>query len=312
MLILVRFSYMKKLFLVFFIALFFVFLPKETFAQRLPVTTPVIDTSITPEATDEATVASESANTAKEDVTKPEEPEEKEEVLQLFSKRPAPEPTLFNFMEYYVQYAVRNGVPANTIILILLLPLLATIVAFIRHIVGLPSIGMLVPIALSITLLATGITAGMILLATIVFASTLARILLKKVRIMLLPKMAISILFVALFVFITLTIGASLKAITVEQLSIFPVLLLIILSERIVALQLERNAKEMITIIVVTLCLGIIGFFILSFVPLREFVLLYPESILLLIPINFIIGRYFGLRLTEYSRFSQIQQHGSK
>jgi len=34
---------------------------------------------------------------------------------------------------------------------------------------------------------------------------------------------------------------------------------------------------------------------------------LYPEAILLLIPVNIAIGRYFGLRLTEYLRFKQLK-----
>ena len=113
-----------------------------------------------------------------------------------------------NIMAFLIQTSVKSGVPSRTVILILLLPMLATIIAFIRHVIGLPSIGMLVPVALSITLLSTGITAGLILLGTIIFASTVARILLKKVRIMQLPKMAFSMFIVSIFLFLALTVSA--------------------------------------------------------------------------------------------------------
>lgn len=274
------------------------------------------------EGEQDASPAATASNSAKEkeeiekikksDVTQPEEEEEKREFLRLFKNRPADHLTVTNFMAYGVQYAVKSGVPANTIILILLLPFLACIVAAFRHIIGLPSLGLLVPIAFSITLLATGISAGAILLAAILLASGLARFLLKRLRIMQLPKMALSMLVVAIFIFIALTGSAAAGILTVKQLSIFPVLLFILLSDRIVALLLERSTSETIQITLITLILGLLGFFLLSFEPIQNFIILYPEAVLLLIPIDIIIGRYFGLRVSEYFRFAPLnKQNGS-
>lgn len=244
-------------------------------------------------------------------ITQPEEQIEKKEILALFAKRPAKMPTVLNFAAFFVQYAITIGVPANTVILILLLPLLATIVAFTRHVIGLPSLGMLVAISFSITILTIGIAASMVLLVAILLASTFARIILKRIRIMQLPKMALSVFVVSIFVFIVLIASGSVGIISAQDLSIFPVLLLILLGERIVALQLERNAKETFLITIMTLLLGFLGFLILSFIPLRKLVLVYPEVIFLLIPINILLGRYFGLRVTEYFRFKKILKYGS-
>lgn len=276
----------------------------KSFAQT-PSASPSSTTTI---ATPSVTLAIQN----KVDVTKPDNSIDRQVINTLFIKRPATKLTILNFAAYFVQYAVRIGVPANTIVLILLLPLLATIVAFVRHVIGLPSLGMLVAVSFSITFLTIGIVAGMILLGAIILASTFARIMLKKVRIMQLPKMALSIMVVAIFVLVALVVSGTYGLITIKDLSIFPVLLLILLGERVVALQLERNIREVISITFITLVLGIIGFFLLAYVPLRNTVLLYPESILLLIPINIAVGRYFGLRLVEYYRFKQIINHGSK
>lgn len=288
-------------------------------SQILPVgpTLPVTDQPQS--ATTSGAVATSSAEEQrkieqiqKDDITKPEQSEEKEEILTLFQKRPVffPDPT--NFLAFLVQHAVRAGVPANTLILILLVPFLATFVAFIRHILGFPSLEMLVPVTLSITLIATGLTAGMILLLTILIASFCSRIILKRIRIMLIPKMALSLLVVSLFVLLALIASASAEILIVKQLSIFPVLLFIILSDKIVALQLGRSWKEITSITAMTIIIGIAGYLLLSAEYLRDFIILYPEAVLLLIPINIIIGRYFGLRMTEYFRFSQVKDHGSK
>ncbi|HSX40681.1 MAG TPA: 7TM domain-containing protein [Candidatus Saccharimonadales bacterium] len=234
------------------------------------------------------------------------------EINTLFARRPAPKLTVTNFMAYYVQQSVRVGVPIDTVLLLLLMPLLATIVVFFRHVIGIPSLGILVPIALSITLLSTGITIGLLLLAIIIIASLFARVLFQRVRIIQLAKVALSLFVMSIFIFATLTFSASSRTLTSTQLSIFPVVLLILVSERIVAVQLERSAKEMTQITLLTIALGILGFLLLSSTAVRDIVLLYPETILLLLPINWIIGRYFGLRLTEYFRFIPVIRYGSK
>lgn len=245
------------------------------------------------------------------DVTKPENLAEKKEVQALFQKRPIGTVTLINFVSYGVQYAVKQGVPANTVILILLMPFLATIVVFFRYIVGLSGLGILVPIALSITLLSIGLIAGFVLLAAILVTSFIARLILKRLRIMQLPKLALSMWLVSISIVVTLAISSILGLFTIRDISIFPILLLILLSDRVVALFLDRSLKEVASVTSVTLLLGIIGYFLFSWNELRTLVLLYPEIVLLLVPINILMGRYFGLRVTEYMRFNPIREYGS-
>lgn len=245
------------------------------------------------------------------EITRPDE-KQKTEFTTLFKQRDASVLTYFNFLAYGVQYSVKQGVPSNTIILILLLPFLATIVVFSRYIIGLTSLELLVPIALSITFLDTGLLAGIVLLATIFATSYIARILLKRIRIMQLPKMALSMWLVAIAIVAALTIAATNGIFTVQDLSIFPILLLVLLSDRVVALFLERSMAEITQITLITLLLGLIGYSLLSWEALRNLVILYPEIILLCIPLNIIMGRYFGLRMTEYMRFKSVIDYGNK
>jgi hypothetical protein len=127
-----------------------------------------------------------------------------------------------------------------------------------------------------------------------------------------LPKLALSMFLVSLSVFATLVISASLHLFDVSNLSFLPVLLLILLSDRIVALQLARGNKPTVVITFFTLLLGVGGYFLLFSAPIRTFVLLYPEVTLILIPTNILLGRYFGLRLTEYHRFQQFRRYVNK
>ncbi len=225
---------------------------------------------------------------------------------QIFSRRPAERFALVNGIAFAVQSAVRKGVPADTVALILLLPFLATFVAFVRNIVGLPSLDMLVPIMFSIALLATGIAVGVMLLVAMVLSSIAARVLFKRIRIMQLPKLALSLLLVAIGVFAALVVSTMIGALDVRAISIVPILLLIVLSERLTKVQLERSPRDTIAIVGTTLALGLAGFLVLAALSVRQFILVYPEVLLLLVPANILIGRYFGLRLTEYVRFAPI------
>jgi hypothetical protein len=246
------------------------------------------------------------------DVTQPEQTEEKEGILLLLEDRPIDSIGITNILAYWVQSAISIGVPANTIILILLLPVIATVIAIFRLFVGLPSLEMFVPIALAYTFVAIGIDAGIIILAAILFATFLSRFMLKRVRIMQLPKRAISMMILSLSVFGALTLSAGFNIVEVSEISIFPVLMLVLLGDMIVNIQLHKSMAETLTITSVTIGLGLIGYVLTVLTPVRNTLLLYPESLLLLIPLNILIGRYFGLRLTEYFRFQSIISHGSK
>ncbi|MCX7996988.1 MAG: hypothetical protein N2691_04555 [Patescibacteria group bacterium] len=317
---------MKKVFLSFVCAALVAMIPHGIFAQEfIPEleSQTTIEEQIVKEATDTPELATREAEASaaariqeeiekiqKGDVTRPEPPAARDEITLLFEQRPVKNVNLSNFFAYGVQHAFKVGVPANTIYLVLLLPLLATLVAFVRHVVGLPTLGLYVPIALSITLVSTGVTAGLILLSAIIIAATIAKLILKRVRIMQLPKVALSMFMVSLVIFLTLMMSAQAGILVVKQLSIFPILLLILLSERVVELQLERTLKETFIITGITVALGTIGYLILTNEVFQRTVLLYPELVFLLIPANILIGRYFGLRLTEYYRFTPLRNAG--
>lgn len=248
------------------------------------------------------------AQTAAKDVTQPEELPEKVAILSLFESRRVEEPGFFTFMAYWVQKAVQIGIPANTIFLILLVPILATIVSLVRVVVGLPVLDMLVPIALSFAFVAVGVSVGLFILGAIVLGSYLSKFLLKKLKIMFYPKRSLSMFFLALFVFGAMTIAVLLGFDRVLSLSIFPILILILLGDSIVTVQLYKSAHETFVITATTIFLGLLGYALASSTSIQNTLILYPELVLLFIPANIMIGRYFGLRVFEYFRFNEMPE----
>lgn len=248
----------------------------------------------------------------KQDLTKPEEEIGKTQIQELIEKRPVVTPGVFSFFAYWVQKAIALGIPANTIVLIFLVPVIATLIAFVRVVIGLPSLEMLVPIVLSFAFVAVGITAGLIILSAVILASFVSRTLLRNVPIMYFPKRSLSHLFLAIFVFAALTLAIILDFESIRNLSIFPVLILTLLGDSVVSVQLRKTVRETVLITSVTLGLALAGYALATSVTIRDLLILWPELILLTVPVNFLLGRYFGLRLSELFRFRTLESYASE
>lgn len=248
----------------------------------------------------------------KRDLTKPEEQPQKNEIQVLLERRPAQELTLFNFFAFWVQKAIGLGIPANTIVLLLLIPVIATLVTFVRVIIGLPSLEMLVPIILSFAFVAVGIVTGLIIITAVICASFLSRALMRHASIMFFPKRSISLLILSLFVFGALTIAIVSDIQSIRDLSIFPILILTLLGDSIVSVQLRKSVSETVIITAVTIAISLAGYLLATSLVTRDIIIVWPEVILLTIPVNFILGRYFGLRLMEIFRFKTLESYGSE
>jgi len=214
-----------------------------------------------------------------------------------------------NPVKYAIRGAVEAGVPANTIVLLLLLPVVAAIIAAARHIVGLRGFGIFLPAALAVTFVATGPLVGIGLFLAIVAVSVSARMILRKTKIKLqyLPRMAILLWLVVLAVLGILFAAPLIKAPQLTKVSIFPVLILALLAEDFTRVQLGKSAETAINLTSETLVLALVSYVFLTLTPLQEFALANPEILLIAVLVfNFILGKYVGLRLLELWRFRKL------
>lgn len=292
----------------------FVLLAQDDTGQAVEVTAATSSEADTPAGTI-GVVATQATNIVNltqnpllnDDLTQPKDRDEDEVVALLFESRPVTEFGAFNFMAYWVQEAVRMGIPVNTIFLILLTPLLTFLVSFTRVVIGLPTLDMLVPIALAFALVAVGITVGLLVLAAILVASYVSKVSLSRLRIMFYPKRSLSMFFLAVAVFAALTLGVFLEFERILSVSIFPILILMLLGDMIVSVQLHKSSQETFLITGTTIAIGLAGYLAATSTAIQNLVILYPEIVLLVIPANILVGRYFGLRVLEMFRFNKVE-----
>jgi 7 transmembrane helices usually fused to an inactive transglutaminase len=215
----------------------------------------------------------------------------------------------FNHLKVAIRNALTAGVPANTIVLLLLLPVVATFIAAARHLGGVRGFGIFLPAALSVVFLATGAIVGIGLFLVIVGISTVFRMVLKKlkVRLQYLPRMALLLWLVVIGVLGVLFLAPYIPVASLANVSIFPVLILALLAEDFTKAQLGKSVRYAIGITSETLLLALVSYLFLTLRPIQSFALLNPEALLISVAIaNILLGQYVGLRLLELWRFRRL------
>jgi len=216
-----------------------------------------------------------------------------------------------NFLRWAIRNAVNQGVPANTIVLLLLFPIIAAIIASARHIVGIRSFGIFTPAIISVAFLATGIVAGLLLFGTILVVATFSRVILRRFKLQYLPRMAFLFWFVSIGVLAVIFASPFLSQPNLTTVTIFPILIMILLAEDFIDLQSGGSMREAIKVTAETLLMALFCFLVMNLEFVQKFILINPELTVLGVAVyDIFIGKYVGLRIMEYWRFREIIKNG--
>jgi hypothetical protein len=204
------------------------------------------------------------------------------------------------------ELAVDRGVPANTIVLLLLLPLIATLVSVLHYVLGLSGYGIFMPTMIAVAFLATGILGGLVLFAIILAISILSGLALKKFKLHFWPARSIGLMLISMGTFGLMVLATYIKVLNISNISIFPILFMIMLAEEFVRTELTKSKNEAKKLMVGTLVLAIVGAIVMGLKIVQETVLLHPGiSLTVGLAANLAVGNYTGIRLSEISRFKK-------
>ena len=206
-----------------------------------------------------------------------------------------------------IQFFLHEGVPFETIKLILMLPIIATFIAFLRQVFGVKAFGIYTPLIVTFAFVATnGIKYGLAIFVTVIVIGMLMRFALKPFRLLYLPRVAIMLTVVSLILLGILALGGNMRRTGLASVSIFPIVIMITMVEKFITVQIEKGDKVAIILALETLFISIFGFYLVSWKILVDFIVSYPWIILFTIPINILLGRWTGLRISEYFRFREV------
>ncbi len=275
----------------------------------------ILEATESSEATPEATLASPSAETVQkiqekkdQDITET-EGEQKSKLVRYLEENPLKNKNFTNLLQQAIRNAVKEGVPPNVIVLVLLFPLVSSFIAASRHIIGLRGFGIYIPAVLSIALVSTGILEGIAMFLAIILVAIPAKKILTKFKLPYLPRTAILLWFISLTILAILLLAPLINMVTLMTVNIFSIMVLVLLAENFLDAQARTKPIDAIALTLETLGLAFLSGILLQWEALQKFALLQPELLIVSIfVINFIVGKFVGLRFSEYFRFRSLME----
>ncbi len=218
----------------------------------------------------------------------------------------------WNFLSVLVNNLINKGVPSNTIRLVLMLPVIVTVVAFMKQVVGLATLGVYTPSILALSFIALDLSYGLIILLAILSIGTLTRLFLRRYRLLYIPRMAILLTTVSLTILILLYLGAYLDLSAVVGIAVFPMLIMSTMVEKFVSIQSGKGLRSALTLVGESVLVAVLCYFVAEWAWLKVFVLGHPEVIFLFLFMNVLMARWTGLRVLEYFRFREIIRYAEE
>ncbi|TQV77167.1 hypothetical protein FLL45_04255 [Aliikangiella marina] len=198
------------------------------------------------------------------------------------------------------------GLEPETVGLFLLFPLCTLMITFLRNIIGIKTFGIFMPMLVAAACVFTGFIKGITAFIVILLFSYFSHLLLDKKRLLKIPRLAAIITLNTVFFIVGLSIIGITNRLEFGMLSLFPVVIISFIAEKIHNLSSDDNWFELFkvsvgTLLSIWLCYSILNSFLLEGV-----FAFYPEFYLLVLAALIYIGQWTGLRLTELHRFKEI------
>lgn len=186
---------------------------------------------------------------------------------------------------------------------LLLVPLGALIVAFFRNFVGVPTFGTFMPILVALALRETRPLAGLVLLGLVVGVGLAGRALLDRLRLLIVPRLALLLTFV-IFTMAAVAMGsARLGFDDGLAIALLPMVIMTMTIERLSMQVAEEGLRPGLRTLAGTVVVAGFGYAAIQSDGLQRLVFAFPELNLGVVALLLLLGRYTGYRLTELVRF---------
>jgi hypothetical protein len=195
---------------------------------------------------------------------------------------------------------------------LLLVPFGILVIVVLRNFVGLTSFGTFAPVLIALAFRETELLKGILLFVLIVSLGLLFRFYLERLRLLLVPRLAAVVTIVVLLMTTISIISDQLGTETGLSVSLFPMVIISMVIERMSIVWEERGAATAIREGLGSLAIAALAFLVMSLDVLAYWVTVFPEVNLIVLGLIVTLGRYTGFRLTELARFRELARTGDE
>jgi len=193
--------------------------------------------------------------------------------------------------------------------MLLLLPLGALVVAFMRMVIGVRTSGTFMPVLIAVAFVQTTLIPGLVAFLTIVAIGLVMRGYLSSLNLLLVSRISALIILV-IFITAGLSIfGYQMGFNTGMTVTFFPMVIIAWTVERMSILWEEEGAREVLTQGVGSLFVAICAYLLMSMPLVRHLTFNFPELHLVVLGLILLMGQYTGYKLTELRRFTPMKAY---
>ncbi len=198
------------------------------------------------------------------------------------------------------------GISQNLLKIILMIPLGALVVVIFRNIIGLETFGTFLPALIATAARETGLWWGLLGFVFIIALTATVRKVLDHMQLLHSPKMAIMLTVVVIAMLLMTIFAVQSSLFELAHISLFPIAILAITAERFAIVQEENGLLKALRISFFTAVVIIAAYAVMSALFMQSLIIAFPELLLFLIVLNLWLGKWVGMRLSEFVRFRKL------
>jgi hypothetical protein len=189
---------------------------------------------------------------------------------------------------------------------LLLVPFGALLIVLLRNVVGIKLPGTFMPVLLALAFRGTSLMMGILIFATLTAIGLVARSGLERLRLLLLPRVG-GVLTVVVLLMVALSVISNELGFEVAlSVALFPMVVITMMIERTALMWEEVGPKDALRQWINGTLGAVAVYYVITPVSLGYFLLLFPETLLIVLAAMILLGRYTGYRLTEIRRFRDV------
>jgi hypothetical protein len=199
-----------------------------------------------------------------------------------------------------------SGIPVDIQRIALMIPIGALMTVFVRNILGLRTFGFFMPLLVALAATRAGLGWTLSAFLFVIGLVYLIRFLARPLRLLHFPLQGIMLTSTVLAVTGLAAWGALTRNLELVQITFLPVVVLTIATERFSTIVEEEGPLEVLKVTSMSIIAVVLCFLVMNSWELQTFVLTFPESLLVVVFVEVVIGSWTGIRVLEYVRFRRL------
>lgn len=202
--------------------------------------------------------------------------------------------------------AGKSGLSLNLLAVMILLPIGALIVAIFRNVIGMKTFGVFLPVLIAFSFESTGVIMGIISFVGVLMLISVLHKPLMAWGLLHVPKLVVMLSAVVMVMLIALFIGVRFNFSQASALTFFPIIILTIAAEKYARVVTEEGFVNASKILGQTIIVALFCYLVVSSNTIFLLLINFPELLLLVGISALMLGKWVGLRISEYKRFNWV------